>query len=67
MKNTIREKAVRALAATMLGAAVLFGAQAAKAQSAGSVVAGPYTVTLPSTKTFSFSTGFNVPLPGQGS
>ena len=41
--------------------------KAVKAQSAGSVVAGPYTVTLPTTSLISFSQSFSVPQPVQGS
>jgi len=38
-----------------------------RAQSAGTTIAGPFTITLPSSQTFSFSTGFRVPTPVQGS
>jgi len=62
--TTIREKAVKVLA--MLGAATLF-AQGAYAQSAGTVIAGPYTVPIVTSKTISFATNFNVPPPIQGS
>ena len=65
-----RGRLARALAKWLLGAAVagaLLGAGAAQAQSAGTVVAGPFTVTLPSTQLFSFSQNFGVPAPIQGS
>lgn len=45
----------------------LLGTGSVQAQSAGAKIAGPFTVTLPSTQTFSFSTGFKVPTPIQGS
>ncbi|HKW36900.1 MAG TPA: Ig-like domain-containing protein [Burkholderiales bacterium] len=45
----------------------LFGTGSVQAQSAGARIAGPFTVTLPSTQTFSFSTGFKAPTPIQGS
>ena len=45
----------------------LFAAEGVKAQSAGTTIAGPFTVTLPSSQTFSFSTGFRVPTPVKGS
>jgi RHS repeat-associated protein len=48
-------------------ATALLGFGGARAQSAGTTIAGPFTVTLPSTSTFSFSTGFKVPTPIQGS
>jgi RHS repeat-associated protein len=57
---------MRALAGWVLGATIagmLLGTGAVRAQSAGTTLAGPFTVTLPSTQTFSFSTGFNAPPP----
>jgi len=45
----------------------LLGYGSARAQSAGTTIAGPFTVTLPSSQTISFSTGFRVPTPIQGS
>lgn len=48
------------------GVAIL-GSGSAHAQSAGTTIAGPFTVTLPSNQTISFSTGFRVPTPVQGS
>jgi RHS repeat-associated protein len=51
----------------LLAGLALLGAGSARAQSAGTTIAGPFTVPLPSTSTFSFSTGFKVPPPIQGS
>jgi RHS repeat-associated protein len=64
MRPAVRWNVV--LAGVALGAALL-GAGGAQAQSAGTRIAGPFTVTLPSAQTFSFSTGFKVPTPIQGS
>src|SRR5258707_15787808 len=50
---------VRAL---LLGA-LLLGPGAVQAQSAGTLIAGPFTVTLPSSSLFAFSQSFNVPPP----
>jgi len=52
--RTSRSKIMRAVAGLICGAAIiggLLGAQSVQAQSAGSVIAGPFTVTLPSTNT----------------
>jgi RHS repeat-associated protein len=54
------------VAGLVLGAALLV-AGSVQAQSAGQTIARPFTVALPSTSTFSFSTGFKVPTPIQGS
>lgn len=51
----------------LLAGLALLGAGSARAQSAGTTIAGPFTVSLPSTSTVSFSTGFKVPPPIQGS
>lgn len=58
--------AMRAVASLVLGAALL-GSGGAQAQSPGTTIFGPFTVTLPSTSTFSFSRSFSVPQPVQGS
>jgi hypothetical protein len=51
---------MRWLGAALL-AGVLLGSYAARAQSAGDVLAGPYTVQLPSAELFSFAFPFYVP------
>ena len=61
-----RSVTARTLSSLLLLSALL-GAGSAQAQSAGSTIAGPFTVTLPSTKTFAFSTGFKAPTPIRGS
>jgi RHS repeat-associated protein len=57
----------RALKVIGLLLAALLAAASAQAQSPGSTIAGPFTVTLPSTQLFSFSQNFNAPVPVQGS
>ncbi len=52
----------RALAGLVLFGALL-GAGSVQAQSAGTLIAGPFTVTLPSSSLFSFAAPFNVPPP----
>ena len=55
------------IVASLLLLSALLGAGPARAQSAGSTIAGPFTVILPSTSTFSFARSFSVPTPIQGS
>jgi RHS repeat-associated protein len=63
---TMMARTVRAVAGFAL-VALFLGMGSAQAQSAGTTIFGPFTVTLPSTSTFSFSRSFNVPQPVQGS
>src|SRR5712691_3979652 len=44
----------------MAGALLLLAAGGAQAQSAGTLLAGPFSATLPSTQTFSFSRSFSI-------
>jgi RHS repeat-associated protein len=61
--ETVAGRLARA-AGALLGALALWAlCGAAQAQSAGTVVAGPFTVTLPNSSPFSFSRSFNVPPP----
>src|SRR5438128_97848 len=52
----------RALAGLVLFGAFL-GAGSVQAQSAGTLIAGPFTVTLPNSNLLAFSRSFNVPPP----
>jgi hypothetical protein len=51
----------------LAGALLLLAAGGAQAQSAGSVIAGPFSATLPSTQSFSFARSFGVPAGAVGS
>jgi hypothetical protein len=53
---------LRCLSAFLLAFGLL-APHPARAQSAGTVVAGPFTATLPNSNLFSFSQSFNVPPP----
>jgi len=64
MRPAVRTTSGVRAAGALLGALALWAlCGAAQAQSAGTLVAGPFTVTLPNTSPFSFSTSFNVPPP----
>src|SRR5712691_2786594 len=62
MRPAARTIVQRALAGLVLFGALL-GAGSVQAQSAGTLIAGPFTVTLPNSSLFSFSRSFNVPPP----
>ena len=62
MRPTARTIVQLALAGLLLFGALL-GAGSVQAQSAGTLIAGPFTVTLPSSSLFAFSQSFNVPPP----
>ncbi len=62
MRPAARTIMQRALAGLLLFGALL-GAGSVQAQSAGTLVAGPFTVTLPNSSLFAFSKSFNVPPP----
>jgi RHS repeat-associated protein len=53
--------------ATLILGALLLGAGGVRAQSAGTTIAGPFSVPLVTSQTISFSTNFRVPTPLQGS
>src|SRR5712691_6542800 len=64
MTRAVRTTSGVRAAGALLGALALWAlCGPAQAQSAGTVVAGPFTVTLPNSSPFSFSRSFNVPPP----